>query len=176
MDNRLTVCRPAHFQQRIVSWMVLFAPLLALFRAKPANESETEEVSTVSIPFRLRHAFSNRNRKKFEEERKVYEPSCELNKNWTEREERRKKEISLSLSYHHRPSTSSTNETRTELERRFSVDDHKKCRAVESIYRSLNLISRLSRKFNWFQSSITDELRYARGKGGDSFQSLLLGA
>lgn len=46
---------------------------LALFRAKPANESETEEVSTVSIPFRLRHAFSNRNRKKFGEERKVYE-------------------------------------------------------------------------------------------------------
>lgn len=48
------------------------------------------------IPFRLRHAFSNRNRKKFGEERKVYEPSCESNKNWTEREERRKKEISLS--------------------------------------------------------------------------------
>lgn len=92
-----------------------------------------------------------------------------------EKKEERKKSL-FPPSYHHRPSTSSTNETRTELERRFSVDDHKKCRAVESIYRSLNLISRLSHKFNWFQSSITDELRYARGKGGDSFQSLLLGA
>lgn len=48
---------------------------LALFRAKPANETHPSPRPRRfrPIPFRLRHAFSNRNRKKFGEERKVYE-------------------------------------------------------------------------------------------------------
>lgn len=84
-----------------------------------------------------------------------------------DRERRKKKERNLSFPLRIIIDPQRVQRTRLELNsNRFSVDDHKKCRAVESIYRPLNLISRLSRKFNWFQSSITDELRYARGKGG----------
>lgn len=133
MDNRLTVCRAAHFRP-IVSWMVLLAPLLALFRAKPANESArgfdrfervvrffefSEEIRWGGEKFTSRVA----NRVKIGQRER-----------WREREGRKKKKEKnpspLYIIIDPRPRVQ---RTRLELNYRFSVDDHKKCRAVESI-------------------------------------------
>lgn len=133
MDNRLTVCRAAHFRP-IVSWMVLLAPLLALFRAKPANESArgfdrfervvrffefSEEIRWGGEKFTSRVA----NRVKIGQRER-----------WRGREGRKKKKEKnpspLYIIIDPRPRVQ---RTRLELNYRFSVDDHKKCRAVESI-------------------------------------------
>lgn len=45
------------------------------------------------------------------------------------------------------------------LKLRLNVVDQEKSQPRRKYYRSLNAISRLSRKFNWFQNSILDELR-----------------
>lgn len=135
MDNRLTVCRAAHFRP-IVSWMVLLAPLLALFRAKPANESArgfdrfervvrffefSEEIRWGGEKFTSRVA----NRVKIGQRER---------ERWRGREGRKKKKEKnpspLYIIIDPRPRVQ---RTRLELNYRFSVDDHKKCRAVESI-------------------------------------------
>lgn len=114
--------------------MVLLAPLLALFRAKPANESArgfdrfervvrffefSEEIRWGGEKFTSRVA----NRVKIGQRER-----------WREREGRKKKKEKnpspLYIIIDPRPRVQ---RTRLELNYRFSVDDHKKCRAVESI-------------------------------------------